>query len=201
MAGEENYVTLHVEKMHTYLGYIAQLIINPRRGWEDVALENPVARRILLSGLLPFIVVTALTTFVRVFYFTDFTVVDAIQTAIINAVTYFATYFIASFAISLRMPQMLAEESDIEPDEESGRVEIFSACIVGILLLITLVSNLIPMDLSLLQYLPLYSAYVIWKGAEYLHVATDKTGQFMILSVMTLIVPVYLLGYFFHLFT
>ena len=188
--------------MLSFLGYIIQLIMNPRRGWEDVASDNPSPRRMLMSGLLPLIVLTSLTYFVRVFYFTDFTVVDAIQGAVINAVAYFATYFIAVFAISLRIPYMEKDDEDmLSMDEASARVEIFSACIVGLLLLITFVSNLIPLDISLLHYLPLYSVYVIWKGAEFLRIDLPKIGHFMILAVLPIIVPVYALGYFFYLFT
>ncbi|MBD5248711.1 MAG: hypothetical protein HDS58_01315 [Barnesiella sp.] len=188
--------------MLTFIGYIMQLIINPRRGWEDVAADSPVPRHLLLTGLLPFIILTALTSFVRVFYFTDYTFIDAVQNAIINAVTYFATYFIASFAISLKINALETTQGDtLSETEAADRVDVFCSCIVGLLLLITLISNLIPLDLSLLQYLPLYSVYVIWKGAEYLRIATDKIGHFMILSVLTIVVPVYLLGYFFHLFT
>ncbi|MDE6266952.1 MAG: hypothetical protein K2M07_06360 [Muribaculaceae bacterium] len=187
--------------MLAFIGHIAQLIINPRRGWEDIAADSPLPRRMLLSGLIPFILITALTSFVRVCYFTDYTMVDALQNAIITAVTYFATYFIASFIISMQIPLMETPEKSNEGAEQTDRVEIFSASIVGILLLITLISNLIPLDLSLLQYLPIYSVYVIWKGAEYLQIDRSKTGRFMIVAVLSILVPVYILGYFFHLFT
>lgn len=187
--------------MLTFLGYIIQLIIKPQRGWEDVATGNPVPHKLLRAGLYPMIVITALTSFVRVFYFTDYTWIDALQNAIINAVTYFATFFIASFVLSLSLEKFRLPDSGSPTPDDSDRVAIFSAAIVGILLLITLVSNLIPLDVSLLQYLPLYSAYVIWKGAPYLGIATEKTGHFVLIAVASLILPVYVLGYFFHLFT
>lgn len=183
--------------MLTFIGYIIQLIIKPQRGWEDLAGANLPARRLLVSGLIPLILLTAATSFVRVFYFSDYTWVDALQGAVINAVTYFGTYFIATFVLSLRVPRL---QTGSDSTAVTDKVEIFSAGIVGILLLITLVSNLIPLDISLLQYLPLYSAYVIWKGAPYLDIDAEKIGQFMLTAVASLIIPVYALGYFFQLF-
>ncbi|MDE7154550.1 MAG: hypothetical protein K2O00_08965 [Muribaculaceae bacterium] len=185
--------------MLTFIGYIIQLMIKPQRGWEDLAKADFSARRLLVSGLIPLILLTAAVSFVRISYFSDYTWVDALQDAVINAVTFFGTYFIATFLLSLRLPYMQTEPGDSA--ENNNKVDIFSAGIVGILLLITLVSNLIPLDISLLQYLPLYSAYVIWKGAPYLGIAKENIGQFMIIAVASLIIPVYALGYFFHLFT
>lgn len=175
------------------------MIIKPHRGWEDVDQSNPDPSQLLRSGLYPMIAIVALSSFTRIPYYTDYTWVDATQSAVINAVTYFATYFIAQFVLSLKLEKNQTADSTGD-DENNRRIAIFTALNVGILMLITLVSNLMPFDLSLLQYLPLYTAFVIWKGAPYLRVETDRIGHFMILAVCSIIAPVYALGYFFHLF-
>ena len=49
--------------MLLYIKHLFQLIISPGRGWEDIGHADSDPRRLLLNGLLPWLAVVALTSF------------------------------------------------------------------------------------------------------------------------------------------
>ena len=70
---------------------------------------------------------------------------------------------------------------------------------IAILAIIKIISNCIPVEISLIQFLPIFVAIVIWKGTKYMAVNKNKLGQFMLLSIGAIIVPPYLLEGLFNL--
>ena len=73
--------------MFRFLKYIIQLILSPAKGWDDVENANPLPERLFLSGMVPLLLVAALTEFVPLFADGGISLGTAIIRAIVSAPT------------------------------------------------------------------------------------------------------------------
>ena len=180
------YVTI---VMALFLKMLFHLILSPSRGWEDVVQYDPDPRRLMTSGLYPVFAMAAVSVFIVGFYDPALTFVGLLQRAIITYVQYFISYYIAQFVFAMFIRRYV---SDGEVSDD--RIGVFISIGLGLLAVLAVIMNCLPVELSLVQFLPVYVAVILWKGAPYLNVRDDKMNQFVILSVASIIAPVYLLA-------
>lgn len=178
--------------MSRFLKYLFQLIISPGRGWEDVSHAGISPEELTSRGLYPLLGVTAVSVFVTAFYTNDTSFIHLIQTAIISFVKFFITYFIAVALFSLAATKM----SDNGMNEKKSHT--FIIYNIGLLALYNIIENILPIQLSFIQFLPLYSAIIIWKGARYLAIREDNMLQFTLFGIFSIIVPPYLISWIFN---
>lgn len=180
--------------MLSFLKNILQLIVNPSRGWEDVSHDAADPASLCRDGLYPLLAVTALSCaggFWKID--SDTTLIAVIQNAIITFTAYFATMFLASFVMGATMDKICDKPSS---QRKNSTVVIYA---VAILALINIVINVIPLDLAVLRFLPIYVGFILYKSQRYLSVAPEKTGHFMFLTVFTIIIPPYLMMFVFDI--
>lgn len=175
--------------MTLFLKLLFHLILSPARGWEDVALEDPDPRRLMTTGLYPLFAIAALSAFIVGIYDPELTFVDMLQRAIITFVQFFISYYIAQFVFSIFIRRYVTDGLISE-----DRVSVFISIGLGLLAVLEVIMNCLPVELSLVQFLPLYVAFILWKGAPYLDIMETKMDRFVILAGASIIVPVYLLG-------
>lgn len=70
---------------------------------------------------------------------------------------------------------------------------------LGLLSLISLLVNCLPITTVVLFFLPIYVAIIMWKGTTYMEVAHGSEGQFMLVAIPGVIVPPYLIYFLFSL--
>jgi heme/copper-type cytochrome/quinol oxidase subunit 4 len=104
-------------------------------------------------------------------------------------VQFFISYYIAQTIFSLTIEKYV-ENGSID----DNRVGLFISIGLGLLAIIEVIKNVLPVELSLVQFLPIYVAIILWKGAAFLHVVDSKINYFVFLTIIAIIVPVYLLG-------
>ena len=179
--------------MLKFLTCLIQLIISPARGWEDIAAEGDEPRKICSDGFYPLLGVTACSVFIRRFYDVELGVAKMIQDAIITFVEYFVTYFLASFLFSIFLGKVI----DGELNEK--KYHTFAIYNISLLALIAIVSNCLPMELSIVQFLPVFTIVVMWMGKRYLSVREDKSFTFIFIAAVAILVMPYLLGYLFNM--
>lgn len=186
--------------MLKFFGNIIQLIFSPLRGWEDLERDDRRAdgsrgnvdlRRLYLSRFLPMVLVCALTSFIRMFYGMDF--LGALQNVIIQFFALFLSYHLAVYIFSWFMPRILDGK---DPDQRRDSMMIMYC--ISVIALIFLLGNVIKVKLALIQLLPFYVVFIIWKGAYYVGVPERSLGAFMLMASASILGAVYGLSFLFH---
>lgn len=175
--------------MLNYLKYMLQLVLAPSKGWVDVAKAEPDAKRLLVWGLLPVCLLTALSVGVSVFWETHYTVGRLILGGVVTFAIYMLSYFIAQALLTSLLPRIT---SDGLIDRE--RVQIFAQLCVGMMAVIGLIENLLPAEVAILQFLPLFVVVVMFRARGFLGVDPTKTGIMLAFEIVAVILPVFILG-------
>lgn len=183
----------NIKVFFRFLLDMLQLILSPRKGWEDVAIDAVPARRLLIGGYLPFIVLVALTCIPGLWYHSDATLPGVIQQTISCFVKFFAGYYLSSFFFSLYMPSCTGGE--VNPNKNST----FIMYSLGLLALFNLLTNLLPMVPDMLYLLPVYLFFIMWRGITYMEVRFNGVLTFMALNLLAVMIPPFLLQYLFNL--
>lgn len=178
--------------MLIYLRALFQLILSPGRGWEDIAQEDIDPRKLAATGLYPMIAIAALTELVKAFWNSDYGVMELIAQPIITFVMYFTGYFIGIFFMSIIMPELSAG-SNVDK-----RMHTFVNYSMGLLTVIEIINNMLPIDVPLVYFFPLYVAVIQWKGNRYMQVSDAYAGRFVLLTAPLVLLPPYLIGATFH---
>lgn len=176
-----------------YLLGMVQLILSPRRGWEDIAIDNYQSSKLLTAGYMPLIIITSLTCLPEYFYSSDVTVVGVIEDMIACFVKFLVSYYIASLFFSLYIPSCTGGELSMNKNNT------FILYTLGLLALLDMLMNLLPMVPDMLYLLPVYVFFVMWRGLNYMEVKFDGVLPFMMLNFFAVIVPLFLLTYIFNL--
>lgn len=170
-----------------FLKLMLQILMAPSRGWEDVGADTVSARQVFRSGLLPLVGVSALTVFFGALYQLH----PSAGALIVKSIAVFARYVIAYFCgvaiLTYTLPRLA-----IDGLVDRNRVELFCAYCTGMMAAIGILQNLLPMELTLLQFLPIYVVVVICIGRTFLDVDERHIFRFAALAIIGLILPVYL---------
>ncbi len=85
-----------------YLLGLIQIILSPKRGWEDASYDGYDAEKLMKCGFLPFIAIVAASVFIRALMHEEFVWVTLALQAFVCFLKYFITYYIDAFEIALR---------------------------------------------------------------------------------------------------
>lgn len=176
-----------------FLRDMIQLILAPVKGWEDVSGDGFDSRELLTRGLIPFLVIVALSVFVRLFYVVDGTFVAALQQCIVCFLKYFASFFLASFVFTIYLPTM------VDGGLNMTKCHTFIIYGIGLLALVNFIENIVPVELAIMYIMPVYVLYILWRAIRYMSVTFEGVGRFLIMTLCAVILPPYLIQYLFNL--
>lgn len=171
--------------MKRYLKLLLQLFLAPKQGWEDLSAEQTDPDDLMRRGLYPLAAVAALMSFLGLVYHADISPMSMLLKAVVEFGAWIVGYFIAVFALSSGLPQL----SDDGVGPSLRCIKLFSVCMIGLMAVIGLLRNLLPSDYSIIWFLYFYLAIIIWRGERFMKVAPDKRAVFVILAVVSVIVP------------
>lgn len=177
----------------SFLRDMFQLVLAPVKGWEDIAIDNYDSRRLLTKGFVPFIILVALTVFFKAIYHTDASLIVLLQQSIVCFLKYFVSYFLAAFIFTLYLPTCIEGELSMQ------HCLTFVIYGLGLLALINIVKNCIPVELAIAFVMPLYALYILWRGLQYMNISFNGVVRFILLIFFGVIAPPYLLQYLFNL--
>lgn len=195
ISGKNRNFAMKSSYMLRYLQHMVQLLLSPTRGWEDVASHPIEGGEAFRRGLLPLMVISALSVVFRAVYQFHSSVATLIPAAVISFLQYFLTYLIAQVALSAYLPRISAGG---KTDEQ--RLQLFLCFTVGMMAVIGIIGNLLPMTLTLIEFLPIYVAVVMFRAHGYLGIRSDVVGTYVGSTVLSVIVPVYLFGFILNKF-
>ena len=170
--------------MKLYLKNLVQLVLSPGKGWEDVSASHADDRGELLASFYRLLAVCSLSEFVQVLYGkTD------ILTAVGLTLAMFGSYFISYFAARAVIDHYMERFGEASPARISGFVIYW----LGLLVIIELIENLLPTDLTLVKFLPLFVGLILYRGSVYMSVRQGSEFGFLCLSaVAVIVVPIVL---------
>ena len=177
--------------MLQFLKHILQLMLSPAKGWEDVSQASEAPAELCSRGLYPLLGIAALSNFVRMLYGNGILLVTAIERAVVDFGAYFVTVYIARLVFDIYVGRFTAGQ----PPRE--RVTVPTAVAVGILLPIHISDNILPWNLVLLRFLPLYAVLVLYKSSSYMDVPTSREMNYMIMATLATVVTPLVIYYFF----
>lgn len=190
--------------MFKFLGNIIQLVFSPQRGWEDLEADDYRGdgrrgaidiRRLYTRCFLPLVALCALTSFVRMLFDGGPDFLGALQTAIIEFFPLFLSYHLAVYVFSWMMPRLVGEGE--QPDQRRDAIMVLYS--ISVISLIFLLGNVIKVKLALIQFLPFYVIFIIWKGADFVGVPQRNVGQFMLMASASVLGAVYGLSFLFNI--
>ena len=178
--------------MAIYFKLLFQLILSPYQGWKDVSHEGVPVNKLLSSGFYPLIAVSALTIFLQGLYHPGFTLVNLVERCIVVFVQYFISFFIARFIFTSFIHRYVVSEIS---EKRNDSFIIFS---LSLLALATLTENCIPIYMPIREFFAIYVAIIMWRGTRYMAVRNDKVERFMIMSILSILVPPFIIGFLFN---
>lgn len=168
------------DKQFTMWSLLPQILFAPTGGWERVRDNGPLPEIAVLRFLLPISILSGGAEFISLLYPGSPTITGVLIGAVISFMAYFIGYYVAVLLAKVFMPK---------------DVKTFPTTIYGKLLTMTSVASLalfhilykaLPMFDFLLEFLPLWTIFIIYQGMT---VAKLKTEKFpLALGVMCVVV-------------
>lgn len=186
------FVNSFVRLMLNYLKLMLQLVLAPSKGWVDVAKAEPDPLRMLLFGLLPVSVLAGASVGVSVLWDSRVHVSSLIIGGVVTFAVYLLTYFIAQALLTALLPR-ITEDGLIDRE----RVSLFAELCVGMMGIIAMIENLLPAEVPILQFLPLFVVVVMYRARGFLGVDQTKVGLMLAFGIIAVILPVYILDHLF----
>ena len=177
--------------MAQLLKYLVQLVLSPGKGWDALAEEQPQAEALMHRGLLPLLALTSLSEFAALFWEQGLKFGTVLIRAVVDFGAYFVTVYIARLVFDIYVGRFTAGQ----PDRE--RVAVLTVMAVGIMIAIQLIDNILPWNLVLLRFLPLYAVLVLYKSSSYMDVPTSREMNYMIMATLATVVTPLVIYYFF----
>lgn len=173
-----------------FLKLMLQLILAPTRGWDDIAVSADSPQYTLRHGLLPLAAVASVTVFIGAFYQVHPSFSRLFIQAVVTFVKYAVTYYAGVTVLTIALPWL-----SIDGLVDRARVELFCAYCVGMMAVVGAVEHFLPMELSLLQFLPLVIIAVMCYGRTYLDVDERNIFKFAGVATLSIILPVYFIDW------
>jgi hypothetical protein len=191
--------------MLKFLQNIIQLSFSPQKGWEDLDQDdyrtdgrkgNIDVRNLYTRNFLPLILFCSLTAFVRIIFDGGPDFLTALQNVIIQFFSLFLSYHVAIYIFSLMMPKLFQDVNE-KPDQRRAAIMVLYC--ISIIAVIFLLGNVIKVKLALIQFLPFYVIFIIWKGADFIGIPSNSIGPFMLMAFGSVLGAVYGLSFLFNI--
>lgn len=135
-------------------------ILLPASGWSALKKTGGKPERGITAFLLPVCILAALSTLFRLVYDKSSDVTDILIGIVVTFFSFFLGYFIVILIAKLFFP---AHEKNF-PSSDYGRW--LSLTCIGTLALIYILSQALPMFDFIIEFFPLWTVYMLYKGME-----------------------------------
>lgn len=184
--------------MLRFIKNLFQLIISPEHGWEDIdeELETGVISpaREYTHAFLPLIALCSATSFARMLFMNSPGFLGCVQNMIVCFVSLFLAYHIGVYAYTSTLDRLRTPDTDASPDRERLAV-MHCVAIIGF---IAVLGNVIRVSLALVEFLPIYVIFILWKSCKFLQIDQNQVGFYMLMATFSILGPAYVLTFLFE---
>lgn len=164
-----------------YIKQIAQLLLMPDRGWEDVSASVHNPDTLQRRGYMPLVVLTGLSEFLPLAYSHGQGWVAAIISAVVMGVAMFSSLYLARLFLEMTFCRY------VDRTVNRMKLSLFTTFLLGINCFYIIITNASPASMTLLKLLPLLSVIVIFKSTAFLGVGEENQLTFTGLSIIAVI--------------
>lgn len=174
---------------------LIKILTTPVEGWKELKRRKFGPERVSVGVLFPSIVIAALSDFFDMFYTTS-KIADCMMNALNTFISFFFGYFTVMLLSGIFMPKATQEAMRKNFGKEFVMVN------MSTLALFYAAQELFPMIDVILVFLPIWTIYLIYKGARFLRIPSEIENRSKItLTLLILGSPLlwrYLMDLFFH---
>lgn len=159
--------------------------------------EEQIASFNYKHSFLPIIAVCSLSCFVRLLYGYSGGLLGCVQETVIMFVSLFLGAQVSMWLMGFAMPRLMEDDPRQPSDAPWNRGRMldmicYSITFIGLVFMVT---NIIKVRIALLEFLPFYVVFIIWKGWRYIGVREHNVGLFMIAACTSVLGSVYLISF------
>lgn len=171
------------DKTYTMWGLVPRIMINPASGWRMTMEYGPLPEVALLRFLLPLSVLSGLSEFFVYLYEVQLAFSDVLVSAVINFCSFFLGYFVALLFTMWAFPK------EARPFVKTPYCKLMIMTGMGTLALFHIVFMALPMFDFLLEFLPLWTVFLIYEGMRLKSVSESRqtyaTGAICVIVICT----------------
>lgn len=182
--------TIRKKSFFPFLKGLIQVILNPRQGWLDAYGVKADPKSLLVSGLVPFLSIVALTSLLSVFYRSSETLTHCVLEGVVDFTAYFVSVFITWSLLLFAFRRW-----NVKWRCDEGIVMTFVVYTIGSMAVITFLQNVMPVELALLSFLPFYVIYIMFGAMDYLGIRSEDKDKFIVITILCLFIPPYIMTY------
>lgn len=169
-------------RMLQFLKNLIQLILSPTKGWEDVSASLSSPDKLVHDAFFPLLGFASLSEFVKLFYHGHGGFVTVLELAIALFGSYLVSFYVGRLLLEHYLKPLVSGEIN------TTKIGTFTLYALGLMILIEIIENVLPTDLTLVRFLPLFVALILYKGTAYMSVKQDHELRFLCIAVASLIV-------------
>ncbi|MBO5054338.1 MAG: hypothetical protein J6C44_08940 [Muribaculaceae bacterium] len=177
-----------------FLKNILQLLLSPAHGWEEISSEGRDPERLSNEGMYPLFGLAAATAFVQGIYIRNAEVGALLQLALVEFMALFVAYWIGAALLDNFINRFT------DSDVSSKCCRTVAIYIASTLAIIQIIENLVPVEFTVIKFLPAFAAIVLWKATAYLSIKKSEEGRYIIFALAVMIIPWMLLTTILSLF-
>ena len=161
--------------------HLLAIMFSPVQGWKSLRRDKLSVENMQSGCFYPLLAILALSKFSAFLYTVDATLSSVITQAVIAFVSYFFGYFCILLILSNILPKNTVENFENEYGKEY--------IIVGLstLVLFSILIEWLPMLWPVLIFLPLWTVYILYKGAGFFKMTENQITKFMVLTIVSVI--------------
>lgn len=167
--------------MWLYIRQLIQLVLSPTGGWDDISEAALTPDEIQRRGFIPWLGITALSEFIPMFYNPTLTFFVALESAVAVAGGMFVAMYVARIVFDVTLNRF------VDGTVNLAKGAVLSLYMVGVACLFTILANILPASLTIVHFLPLLSALILFKSARFIGIRAEDSMAFLGLGALAVI--------------
>lgn len=144
-----------------------KVMSDPYEGWKNLLRSRISAEKMASGCFYPLLALASASDFAAVLYDSTLDISEVLVKAIIT----FMSYFLSLFGISIIAKRL--------PADGAGKLEtpfgkVYVMALLSTLAIFHILLEILPIAEPVLVFLPLYTAYLLWRGIKFLRISESR---------------------------